>query len=906
MSFIDIISSNRSKFLQYNSLKFERLQEFFPGKNTARVINALPLMLSLNDKKVPGYVEGDVPAGIVGYEPDQESVRYLQSRFRLQEARPVTGVPYIQMLAVMGSIGTVAYTKKSDFDYWVCVDRHGVTAERFDLFRKKVEAVEKWICQESKTEVNLFINETDKIKRNVFADSGDESLGSTIGALLKDEFYRSSIIIAGKVPFWWVVPRFINDSEYDRLFDGLPEELKEREYIDLGNLYEISKEDFLGAALFLILKSLGNPFKSIIKMGVLEKYLFDTGYSPILCHKVKTRCSGGPWTTASWTPTSSCSTRCTSITPRTGRTRRSSSLQENLYLKINPRLSRYAAMKESKNLPYTVKVMFRYIREWKWTLEKIRELDDFLNWDYARVMTFWSEVKKFILMSYQNIARELPLLDLKEKMTESDFNLLSRKIKSSFSARENKIDQYITFKETPHEAILYLEPLSSGIRELEWKLTKNMTGDRDEIVPVTIKTDRSLLRLLAWVAMNGIYDPRFTRIKIQSGYQRVNQNMAVEVLNRVSSLFRPGNLEVTNDYYRKPAFILACMIIVNFGHEGGDSVRGFSFLYHTSWGESFMDEYASGERLLDVLRRVLQDGQVLRRDFGDFCGMVACEPERKYFRGLEKLFQRSYEFLVRGSAGHALVMVCRFDDRYICIFRDDVGTVSITPHNGMVQLLASLSLSPRNKMGLCFYGDEGRIKIMEHVAARGRENTITLVYEEKGEYILMYLMNERGNLFTFIRPVGQKEGALECLYRFSKNAIAQVNSLRWLPDINGSIPVYRLAAGRDGEIVTEYETPRFEKEHAGGTGRPGCLDVAACRYMTEEMFYSVMFDEKRSTEFMPQSKLAERLRGMEGMGKSFVRKIIFNDFPRDYFAGGTTVYFLEKYRLELIFDRAGK
>jgi adenylate cyclase class 1 len=229
-------------------------------------------------------VEGDVPAGVWRYAIDDDTRRYIKGRFPTVKTDTARSDPFVEMLAVMGSGGTVAYNKKSDFDYWVCVNRRSVTAEQFANFRKKVDGIQRWVSKEIELPVHLFINDIESVKHNIFAEDDEEAFGTTVGAVLKDEFFRSSIIVAGKIPFWWVVPRFTRDDEYDRLYERLPDTMKE-EFVDLGNLYEISREDFLGAALFQIIKSLGNPFKSIIKIGVLEKYIFGKEDSPLLTRR---------------------------------------------------------------------------------------------------------------------------------------------------------------------------------------------------------------------------------------------------------------------------------------------------------------------------------------------------------------------------------------------------------------------------------------------------------------------------------------------------------------------------------------------------------------------------------------------------------------------------------------------
>ena len=138
MDFLETIDTNRARFRRYNEIKFQRFQQLIPNPAIKRVINSIPFLLGTNDKRLPGYVEGDVPAGVWRYAIDDDTRRYIKGRFPTVKTDTTRRDPFVEMLAVMGSVGTVAYNKKSDFDYWVCVNRRSVTAEQFANFRKKV------------------------------------------------------------------------------------------------------------------------------------------------------------------------------------------------------------------------------------------------------------------------------------------------------------------------------------------------------------------------------------------------------------------------------------------------------------------------------------------------------------------------------------------------------------------------------------------------------------------------------------------------------------------------------------------------------------------------------------------------------------------------------------------------
>jgi len=798
MSIIDKITENRENFIKFNDIKYQRFQELIAKEGIDRIINSIPVLLSLNNRKLPGYVEGPVPTGISNYEPSKDLLRFLQGKFHLSRLTADTQNPFIEMFAVMGSVGTIAYNKKSDFDCWICVDCRKISSEMFLNFRRKTDAIQKWAMGEINREVHLFINDIESVRNNIFAEDEEEAFGTTTGAVLKDEFFRSSIIIAGKIPFWWVIPSFVMDSEYQALLKRVPDDFFSGHFVDLGNLYEISKEDFLGSALFQIIKSLGNPFKSIMKIGVLEKYLFGREDSPLLSQKVKTNIIRGNFTNSildsyilmfeevySYYESIIHDPDLLKI------------LRQNLYLKIDPQLSKYAGMKDRASLPYKVIVMFKYIREWKWNLGEIKDLDDFTSWDYNKIMTFWNQVKKFMLMSYQKISNELSSTRLSEKISENDFKLLSRKIKTHFSRENEKIDYYVTFKETPYEPILYIEPVNQGIEEAEWRLYKRKTSEDDRSI-ITIKTETRLEKLLAWASINQIYNPVFSRINVQSGYKRVHPKHVIDLLTRISAMFNDRELSLKNDYFIRETFNQANVIIINFNQENAETVTSILHIYRTSWGESYIREHASPEDLMKVLYTVLKDGIVTGRAYEKYCDVVTPEPYTKIYKGIETMFRDSYSFITGAGEKLPAGLTIQHSGLY-AHFRRNRDTLTVKAYRKLTSLLAHVSLNPSFSMNHEFIGDDPAMAVLREMKALVIKNSITITYEENGRSVMFYLINEKGNLFTYTGPVQYKEEVLITLYKFSTGAIKRVNSASLIP-VREQIGVHKISRDRLGNI----------------------------------------------------------------------------------------------------------
>ncbi len=908
MAFNDLINKNKENFLKFNEAKYTRFQELFSSSTNSRIINSIPLLLNVNHSNIPGYSEGDTPYGIVNYTPDNSLVKFIETRFRTRSLQVGTDKPFIQMLAVMGSIGTIAYTKKSDYDFWICIDRRKVSKEKLKRFVKKVQGIQKWISSESKLDVNLFINDIEDIKNNIFDESEEEAFGSTIGALLKDEFFRSSIVLSGKIPFWWVIPKFVTDIEYDKIYSSIPEEMKENDFIDLGNLYSISKEDFLGAALFQLIKSLGNPFKSIIKLGVLEKYLYKSGSAPLLCQKVKSSVLRGEIDNKIL---DSYILMFDEVYDYYDSALKDKDLlkilRQNLYLKINPQLSKYVAMKNSKNLPYNVRVMFKYTKDWKWTLDEINDLDNFNKWDYNRIMTFWNLVKKFMLLSYQNISAALPEFNLQQKLSDTDFKLLNRKIKTHFLPKQNKIDQYITFKETPHESVLYIEPESVGIKEVEWKLYKNIKENGDKLVSTVLNTQRDLIKLISWTAINKIFDPQFSRIKIASGYSRIDQNLVIELLTKISELFVAKSIYIKNEYYTQPVFNVVNMVILNFNLESQDSIKTIHHLYYTSWGEAYIDYYGNENNLADILSGILMNGLKLKRDYNDYCSVFSPEPTRKLYRDIEKTFSESYSSIVQENHSGARCLVLNISGKYLVINSDNGKEVKIDTVDNPLKMMATITLNPRKQLTYDFQGRDNFIKAMAESYKNRENNGISILYQETKKHLFAYVINERGNMFIFVKSADLKKEILVNLYRFSLNSINTLNGFHYFPDIKKRIPVYKLNLDKEGHYSVKEETGLISNLISKNSAGKESADAVISRYMTRDNYYSLKFYDNSSTEFIPLEKipgLVSNLRKKKNHNLQMIESIEISDIKSEDISTGTSIYFIEKYKIELMIEKS--
>ena len=197
----------------------------------------------------------------------------------------------IKSISLIGSLGSIAQNLKSDFDYWICVDDQARECAYLDDFRRKLQAIEAWALDFSGAEVHFFPLRLKNILRDDFGAMAGESSGSAQGVLLKEEFYRTMTLVAGQAPLWWLMPPRVDDREYGRLkqlaLDS--DRIDPLGLVDLGNIRSVSLGELYGAAVWQINKTIGSPFKSVLKLSLLEEYLFGASGKGLLCDELKER-----------------------------------------------------------------------------------------------------------------------------------------------------------------------------------------------------------------------------------------------------------------------------------------------------------------------------------------------------------------------------------------------------------------------------------------------------------------------------------------------------------------------------------------------------------------------------------------------------------------------------------------
>ena len=601
------------RVLRYNKSRTERALSLLPLENRP-LFHVLPFLIHVNHPELPGYVESPsndvlVPFGINNYSfrKDIEMALTrcfpsLQSLFSdIKSIWPRQRC--IDSLVLMGSIGTIAQTDTSDFDYWVCVDGKQFSPQSLDLLTQKLRAIEQWADKKWGTEVHFFLSDIEKVKQNDFGVADGESAGSAQALFLKAEFYSTNIVVAGKVPFWWLTPEKSTIKQYDGILGNLEKggspDLDW--FMDLGHLEKLDAGELFGAAIWQLGKAMDSPFKSLLKMAKLEVYLANIGSEQPLCNTLKKHVhlgSDAPGKVTDIDPYALMFNELITHYTAYGQPEDILILQQCLYLKCGCSLSQPLYEGETPN--FKRRIMAAYAKSWGWSRKSLEHLDNIQQWNFNERVQLSRRIHRFLLKCYRRISSQLD--GQTQIMDEKDMTVLGRRLSTFYGKKHNKVE----FLRRAFDESLYCPTVTIAVRTLKngdeiWTAYAGDRLSKSGIIDESQKISQAsnAVALLVWCVASRIMDTN-TKIHLDYNYCEISELDLNDLLKHLCALFPPVRVSaLPRENLLAPERIMTCMALVNFPTlRQKPTVEDVYVLYSTTWGETFLKH---GADMLDSL-----------------------------------------------------------------------------------------------------------------------------------------------------------------------------------------------------------------------------------------------------------------------------------------------------------------
>lgn len=912
------VLERQSRFNAYNSAKISSLHASLGTPELVNLFNFIPFLFTVNQPEFPGYVsEIKEPHGVFRHVPPAS----LMTQIRVTNPsfiapKPTGKEPLIRLVALIGSAGTIAFTADSDLDFWICGKFDQMDSEEFALLRRKCTMIEKWVMDKHRKEIHFFLNDIDRIKEHIFDRDEEYGIsGTSLGQLLMEEFYRSSIIINGVTPFWWAVPADSSDSLYDSWFSVISKSAHAPDFIDLGNIAGLKRSEFLIPSLFQIIKSLGNPFKSIIKLGLLERYIHDDKANPFLSNQIKKNVHEGK------TDRASVDAYCIMFDNVFNYYQKNSDditalniIKTSFYLKVNPRLS-YAD--KDTGPAGSREIMSGYAKKWGWNSDTIRRVDSFENWDIESTNKMMNNTKKIILKGYKNILNGLGNEINTGTIDRESLLAINRKIYSHFNPENSKIDNTLNFKKYPPEKLLSLDYVSDTKGNQAWYLSKRIIVD-DRPVKVLIRKSPHLINLVVWISLNGLYQKDFSRIEIEQGFYSMDTNYIRDLISELSENFSIKSLNLQNSYFLRDPFPVMSYILINPLSKYSKKIDEIIFLYHNSWGETRFEVFNNTNELANISMRIINGALVSGMDSINALHITSSDPfsGTKEFHVLKASITNMFQFFTgaRETVRQRFLTMAgnRFTVFSNTVKQGEPSPVSFKQYSSETQMLYSISY---NRGIITRNSADDRMPELDHlkqILAYESDDSIKIFFDEGRKFSRLYLLNERGSLILMRKKSEQLASYLAGLISFAQSTIKHVTASN--PDTplakNGStINVYKIetdSSGKKSIKAHDYRSDSMIKFYTE-KNYPVCLSLHLLD--TGDVGYRFTLPDGGFSEIFSRSEIEATSREIASLMESvdsysfYPVSVNLDNSGIKMYSNFTSFAFSEKNRFEMLIEK---
>ena len=611
-----------SEFIHYGELKFLKQNQFslltafdiFQSKQ-ADLFQIIPFLLHENIE-FPGIDPIDIktPTGIYDYLPSPETQEVLRRYIKKEQILARWSLnPLIEGVFTIGSTGSIAQTSDSDIDYWVCINEQQFNPGAVKLLQKKLGMIEHLAWKGFGTKVTFFLVDILKTRNNEFGDSTLESSGSAQSRLLKEEFYRTMIHVAGKIPLWSVLPTSISLHYYNSILANVSEVPSlMRRYIDLGDIHAIPTSEYYGASIWQMFKWLKSPFKSVIKMALLEKYSYEYGKESLLCNKYKDE-----WMNSGTRLQLAQNDSYYILLNNLIRYFKSSGDEDTVLLLLTCFFLKLGISKDSE-IDKTVfglrKIFFEQcMLKWGWDKTRIFDIGGFKTWQYPDIAKLSSFIEKFMIRKYKQINISFEQ-NFKERFMISleDRTVLGRKIFIEFSKQPGKVGKVLLISRSErHFQGLQLKYVNDTGKIGTWELINKNTRSHQTWEESLVKA-HTIEEIGAWLMNNGLYN-KDTVVHLVPNPTYVTFDDIRKLFKTMYEFFSPSlGKEVGFDQLLLKSRVFSLFISVNFyAPRQQYNVTEYTVVYMNSWGEMFCRSFYSEkgfasfeETKVDILQRV--------------------------------------------------------------------------------------------------------------------------------------------------------------------------------------------------------------------------------------------------------------------------------------------------------------
>ncbi|MBM7037569.1 class I adenylate cyclase [Vibrio ulleungensis] len=592
-----------------------------------RVFHLIPALFHYQHPALPGFVDGDTPFGIPDFQLDETAQQLLESLVTTENTLQAHTETQVLGLYTMGSTSSIGQSTTSDIDVWVCVSSL-MSPEQKSLLSHKCTLLSQWASEQG-VEASFFVMDEMRFKAQRSEAMTGDNCGSSQHILLLDEFYRSSMRIAGYRLLWQVVP-----PEMEECYDDYIQQLCDSnaidcsKWIDFGRLNSIPAEEYFGANLWQLYKSIDSPFKSVLKAILLEAYSWEYPNTQLLSLDYKRRFFAHEPDLYSMDAYYLMLEKVTRYLERTGDHTRLELVRRCFYLKTKEKITREP---ESGSVAWRREALKELTAQWHWQHDTLEWLDNRRSWKVEDVKSMHHQLLEALMLSYRNLIQFARRNKITSAISPQDISILARKLYAAFEALPSKVTLLNPQIATDlHESDLTFIQVNPGtVNKHGWYLYKQPLIAERIIGQPKIAHDENLSKVVAWSFFNGLITES-TRLHSVVKSSDIDIDKFYQMVSDLRNTFSLRKRRATMEALASPCEISQLALFINFENDPTSRLSSkdakldprkvdvFSYgkqkqcligsvdvVYRNSWHEVRTMSFKGEHSLLDALKMLL-------------------------------------------------------------------------------------------------------------------------------------------------------------------------------------------------------------------------------------------------------------------------------------------------------------
>ncbi len=786
----------------------------------------IPVLLQYNHPILPGFISGNTPHGISDFRLSTYQQDYLDRMCNVGncDIRSYIDNPAIISLYCMGSTSSVGQSSASDLDIWVC-HSHLMNSDDVRKLEQKCGVLSN-VAKNQDVEVNFFLVPDNKFRCENNASVDSENCGSALHLLLLEEFYRSSLWMAGKKLVWYLVPEEHDTTteKYDAYVNTLfgDGQIKSGEWFDLGPINHIPVQEFFGSAMWLLYKGVDSPYKAVIKIMLMESYASEYPQVQLIASQIRSRMQQCDDYDLSMDSYYMVYEKICSYLNRNDDTDRRRVVENCFLMKVADGIDENDG---STYMQWRINFLNDFVSSCAMDRRTVAHLRNCRNWKIADVSEAYGMVTK-IMLQCSNRLRVFSnrVQKLGSPIDITDFQILTQKLSSAFEYKLDKIIR-VNLNIAPamrekNISLVYVAP--GGINRSGWYLFPASLAPLDLVRHKYVYFSRNAVNVLIWAVVNGVLTSE-TGVSISENAPKAMiyslPLLAGELLEYGQVLCRTevSNRDLIGPMYFKSLFLLLNVSdditdegdkkelnlqnidVLSFGAEKKSLLGSLDLVFINSWGEIYVKHYSGREEIIRGLAEMLNIRRPGVSDGGIPEFNVLC-----YSRYLTGIIRQQISDLV----GELLNMANGTDDENasVIFMMGDTSYSAIRNHR-------SVTISPlRNSLDFFNSLTELQVQMneerngspfLEKIYQYACRGVVQFFFEEQDDGCMVYVMDENNQLKSYKNQEKDFEHMVSSINRsYAERNVGAENSLS-VSEAHFAAPQFYQLFKKGNQIVVE-------------------------------------------------------------------------------------------------------